>query len=356
MRKIFLVLFLFMITLSSLIFAETVTLSKTKTYKTGNQPKQVIFSPDNKCMVFPLLDDKGFRVISAEVKAEGSGESGGKGEDSKLVSPPDAEKLGFAEGLFVPEKEAFFVSQMTTANIYEYSYPGFEYRRTISTEGQWSKFIAYSPEKNLLAVSNWISNDVSLIDYESGKVIRKIKTSAAPRGIVFIKGGTEIVVACYDGGKIQKFKTENGEKLLEYKKEKSAMRHLVLSKDEKKAYVSDMFHFAVYEIDVEDFTLKNTWKVFNNPNTICLLDDRWLFVSCRGPNNPKDYTLRSPKNGKIICFDVTDGKEVLNIEGGNQPTGLDLSKDGKKLCSTNFQDANCDLYEIKITKEILSSD
>lgn len=333
-------IFLLSVILVSQVFAQEVSLEKINTYKTGNQPKQVIFSPDNKYMVLPLLDEKGFRIISTE-----------NDQDTKLISPPNASKLGFAEGLFVPEKNAFFVSQMTTANIYEYSYPGFEYKRTINTKGDWSKFIAYSPEKNLLAVSNWVSNNVSLIDYATGKVVRMLKTGGAPRGIVFVNGGEEIVVACYDGGEIQKFKIETGEKLMEYSKDKSAMRHLVLSADESKAYVSDMYHFAIYEINLDDFSLNRTWKVYNNPNTICLLNDRWLFVSCRGPNNPKDYTLRSPKNGKIICFDLTTGDEVLNIEGGNQPTGLDLSKDGKKLCSTNFQDGNCDLYEITITNE-----
>ena len=74
---------------------------------------------------------------------------------------------------------------MTTANVYEYSYPGFQYLRTIPTGGVWSKFIEYSKEKNLLCVSNWCSNDISLIDYDTGKVVRIIKTTAAPRGLLF---------------------------------------------------------------------------------------------------------------------------------------------------------------------------
>lgn len=339
MKKLFFVLICTLF-LTGLLAAETLTLEKVGTYKTGDQPKQVIFSPDNRFMVLPLLDDKGFRVISAE-----------DASDSRIVEPPDAELLGFAEGLFVPEKNAFFVSQMTTGNIYEYSYPGFEYKRTISTGGEWSKFIAWSPEKNLLAVSNWLSNDVSLIDYDSGEVLRYLKTGAAPRGMAFLKGGEEIIVACYDGGQVQKFSVSDGKKLLEYKLDKACMRHLVLSGDEKKFYVSDMFHFTVHEMNTSNFAITRTWKVYNNPNTICLLNDRYLFVSSRGPNNPKDYTLRSPKNGVITVFDVTTGTEVFKVEGGNQPTGLDVSKDGRYLCSSNFQDANCDLYEIKITQD-----
>ena len=63
------------------------------------------------------------------------------------------DKLGFAEGLFIKEKNCFFVSQMTTGTIYEYSYPDFKLKRSISTEGNWSKFIAYNHDKNFLSVS-----------------------------------------------------------------------------------------------------------------------------------------------------------------------------------------------------------
>lgn len=113
-------------------------LTKVGTYKCGRQPKQVLFSPDSKYIIMPLLDDKGFDIFSIEDK-----------KIIKRINPPDAAKLGFAEGLFIPEKKVFFVSQMTTANIYEYSYPGFELKRTIPTGGNWSKFIAFSSERQL---------------------------------------------------------------------------------------------------------------------------------------------------------------------------------------------------------------
>ncbi|MCF0241018.1 MAG: YVTN family beta-propeller repeat-containing protein [Treponema sp.] len=328
-------IFLLNIFFINLAFSESLALNKIKTMNTGSQPKQVLFSPDNKYLVLPLLDDKGFRVINTK-----------NTEDSKVISPPNSSKLGFAEGLFIPEKNAFFVSQMTTGNIYEYSYPGFEYKRTLSTGGTWSKFIAWNKDKNLLAVSNWVSNNVSIIEYDTGKIKKIIPTGVAPRGISFLSKGEEILVACYDGGQIQKFQTSDGKKLSEYKVEKSAMRHIVLNSSESKAYISDMYHFTTFEFDVKTFTVTRTWKVHNNPNTICLLNDRYLFVSSRGRNNPEDYTKRSPENGILTVIDVIDGKELLKVSGGNQPTGLDISTDGKFLCSSNFQDDNCDLYEI----------
>ena len=313
--------------------AEATGAERIATIGCGKQPKQVLFAPDGKSIVVPLLDDNGFDIISIE-----------KGAAEKRISPPRAGRKGFAEGLFIPEKNAFFVSQMTTGEIHEFSLPDFGYRRTIKTGGTWSKVISWSAEKSLLAVSNWVSNDVSLIDYESGRVLRKIRTSAAPRGIAFTENGGAIVVLCFDGGKIQKFSTADGTKTAEISVEKAAMRHIVLGTDSN-AFVTDMFHASVYEIDLKTLKIKRKTKVAKNPNTLARKGNI-LFVSCRGRNNPADYTKRSPENGKIVAIDTKTMEIAAEIPGGNQPTGLDISADGNTLCFSNFQDAAIELWDI----------
>ncbi len=82
-------------------------------------------------------------------------------------------------------------------------------------------------------------------------------------------------------------------------------------------------------------------------NTIQLsLDGKYLFVSCRGPNNSAGYTLRSPRSGKLYLIS-TDNFEVLKVwTGGNQPTGLGLSPDGRYLATTDFHDARLNVYMI----------
>ncbi|MCR5763758.1 MAG: YVTN family beta-propeller repeat-containing protein [Treponema sp.] len=317
--------------------AEKLAFEKKGVYKCGRQPKQVLFSPDDKCIVLPLLEDNGFQVFDLVKECQ-----------VKMINPPRSKKQGFAEGLFIKEKNSFFVSQMTTGYIYEYeyNYPDFTFKREIYTEGTWSKFIAWSSEKHLLAVSNWVSNDVSLIDYDTGTVVKKLKTAEAPRGLAFVSGGKEIIVLCFDGGKIQKFNVETGNLVDSIYIQNSAMRHIVINDYETKAYISDMYHASVYELDLMKFKVTSSWKVFNNPNTISLYKGRWLFVSCRGPNNKQDYTKRSPVNGRVIIIDTTDRTENDIIYGGNQPTGLSLSSDGKLLCFSNFQDANIELYSI----------
>lgn len=320
---------------ASVIFAQPV-LEKIGEYKCGKQPKQVLFSPDQKVVVLPLLDDNGFDIFDVNQK-----------KVIKRINPPDSDKLGFAEGLFIPEKNSFFVSQMTTGKIYEYSYPGFQYIREIDTKGTWSKFIAYLPEKDILAVSNWVSNNISILDYKTGNLIRLIPTKAAPRGMVFTEKGKYLISLSFDNGVIEKFNVEDGKKVDSIYIENAAMRHIVMDSSEKYAFVSDMYHRSIMKIDLTTFKVVKTVKVFKNPNTIDLLNDRWLFVSCRGPNNTQDYTKRSPENGKIYILDVNDLSEVKIIDGGNQPTGLDVSSDGKMLCFSNFQDENIELYNIK---------
>lgn len=332
------ILFIIICTLSFTVFAQTENLKLIKigTYNCGRQPKQVLFSPDNKYIIMPLLDDKGFDVF--EIKSK---------KNIKRINPPNAAKLGFAEGLFIPSKKSFFVSQMTTGNIYEYSYPEFELKRTVSTDGNWSKFMVWSEEKSIIAVSNWVSNDISIIDYNTGNVLRKISTKAAPRGLWFLNHGNQIISLAFDGSVIEKFNVDDGKLLDSIKIEKSAMRHIVVNNSETKAYISDMYHRTIYEIDLLTFKIARQIKVFNNPNTIDLLNDKYLFVSCRGPNNAEDYTKRSPVNGQIYIIDVVTMKVITQIEGGNQPTGLDVSSDGRLLCFSNFQDENIELYNIE---------
>ena len=40
-------------------------------------------------------------------------------------------------------------------------------------------------------------------------------------------------------------------------------------------------------------------------------------------------------------------EKIGTFSCGNQPTGLDINRDGTLLCFSNFQDANIEVYSIK---------
>ncbi|OHD26882.1 MAG: hypothetical protein A2086_10245 [Spirochaetes bacterium GWD1_27_9] len=306
-------------------------------FSCGDQPKQVIFSPDDRYIYLPLLDDDGFQIFDMHTLAVTS-----------FVKPPDPKyNKGFAEGLFIKEKNVFFVSQMNTGTVYEYNYPELNFIRSVSTEGKWSKYIAWSEKLQAVAVSNWASNDISIIDYQKGEVIKKVKTSQAPRGLAFSDDGNYLYILSFEGGKILKVDTTKWKEVKSIYKRNAAMRHIVLTKDNTKAYVSNMYHNEIYEIDLDTFKIITTYKVFDNPNTIDITnDDRYLFVSSRGPNNSESYLERSPVDGIITVIDLQKKEIIYKIRGGNQPTGLDISNDGNYLCFSNFRDKDIEIYWI----------
>lgn len=317
-------------------------------YSCGSAPKQVNFSPDNRFLYITLLGSSGYQIFDVKKKKI----------IQKVYVGQWYSKCGFVEGLFIEKYRSYFISQMTTARIFEYTIKEDdtpEYKRTISTEGLWSKVIAYSPVLDLLAVSNWISNDVSIIEYASGKVVKKLTGLVVPRGVEFSHDGKYLYVASYEGGLILKYATDTWNEEGRFYKRYGAMRHIRVSPDDSKVFVSNMLHREVYEFDADSFTLTHTYKVSYNPNTIDITADaRLLFVSNRGPNNPVNYTLRSPEDGEIMVFDIERKELLTSFRGGNQPTGLDVSNDGNLLAFSNFNDYTIELYDISAMQNMLA--
>lgn len=306
----------------------------------GKQPKQVNFSFDDKYIFVSLLDDYGFDIINVKDLSL-----------YKKIKVENSDKKGYVEGLFIDKYKSFFISQMTTGYIYEFNVEDYEeikYIRKIHINGLWPKVIAYSEKKGLIAVSNWCSNDISIIEYTSGNIIKKIENIVVPRGIVFSNDGNYLYITSFEGGKIFKYNIDEW-KMVEKISNKGAPRHIVLNKDNTLCYVSDMASNSVYEIDTNNFKILNTFKVYNNPNTIDITpDDKYLFVSCRGPNNPEGgYLEKSLENGKIIIIDCEKKEIIGEIEGGLQPTGLDISNNGKIFAFSNFQSNNVEIYRIE---------
>jgi DNA-binding beta-propeller fold protein YncE len=126
-----------------------------------------------------------------------------------------------------------------------------------------------------------------------------------------------------------------------------ALRHVVATVDGSRLFVSDMARAEVLEIDAKSFSILHAYPTKSNPNTIDVTrDGRILAVSCRGHNNPEGYTLRSPERGEVLVFDTQDRRLIATLEGGTQPTGLDISDDDRILAFSDFQDARVELYDI----------
>ncbi len=303
-------------------------------FPTGRQPKSVTFV-NNDMVAVTLLDGKGIDIINIKT-----------GETKRIAPPKEyAEKLGFVEALVLKNKNELWISQMPEACIHVFDLVSFQYKNTIKTTGKWSKVMAYNPILNKVYLSNWQTCDISIINPETYTEEKKIKTKAVPRGMAFSKDGKFIYCAQFEDAQgnsncrlikkeLSTFKTVSEAGI------KGAKRHIVTDYTTEKLYVSDMLNGAVEVYSLKDDTILKRISVFSHPNTIQLSPDgKFLYVSCRGPNNPdKGYLYKGYVMGHLDVIDTETLSRIESIEAGNQPTGLDVSPDGKTIVLSDFLD------------------
>jgi YVTN family beta-propeller protein len=298
-------------------------------------PKSAIFSFDGKeIWVTMLLNSKrGVAVFNSQT-----------GEKIKDINLADG---GGVEAIFSRDGKLAYVSQMETAKIFEIDTETKTVLRTFNTDSTWTKVLEFSADGTTLFASNWASNDVSEIDLSSGELIRKIPTVKTPRGIYATKDGKYLYVAGFDSGEIQKIDLKTGQGQIIYKSG-GAMRHIVANEERGLLFISDMGKNIIWQVLLADDSVEKFVSTDMNPNTIVLSPDRKvLFVSCRGENySAENYYIPGPEWGSILLFDTGTGKMLDAIIGGNQPTALAISVDGKTLVFSDFLDYKLEVFEI----------
>ena len=307
--------------------------------QTGPHPKSVEFTPDGKYMVSALLEGKGVDVFSAETH-----------QHVKRIEFPEkyAKMCNFVEIVFLPEKNEMWVSQMATNSVHVVDMKDFTYKLTIPTQGIWTKIIAFSNDHKLAFASNWESHDISVIDVNQYKVIKKIKVAGIPRGMAVTEDNKFLYVCIFSTGEMQKIELSSLNVVKTLKFPKGAKRHIILDKKKNLFYVSDMYRGSIYVISPVDDKVIKEIPVDSKLNTAKLTPDgKYIIVSSRGPNNRESYLLKGPIFGKVFIIDTATYEIKEWIWGRNQPTGLDISPDGKYMVFTNFLNNELELYKIK---------
>lgn len=327
---------------------------------TGPNPKQVAFTPNGKELWTPLLGSTGVDVFRVP--------------DLQKIARIPLGKAGGVEVIFTKDGKRAYVSQMQTASVYEIDAASKRVLRVLKTGGNWTKILELSPDEKTLYAANWISNDISVIDLTTGALQRRIPTVKTPRGLIVSNDGGSIFVAGFENGEIARIElkppvvptgatTTIGPtkpwtpKSTVLYRTGGAMRHLALDRKAGVMYADDMGRDTVFTVDVATGTVRTLAKTDSHPNTMDLSPDaKYLYVSNRGQNSPKGYNQFGPDYGSVLVIDVSSGKAVDAIVGGNQTTGLDVSPDGTLLAFTDFQDARVQLYAIPASEILLKSD
>ena len=224
--------------------------------------------------------------------------------------------------------------------------PQVTYKISLNTTGVFPKVITQSPDGKITAVSNWVSRDLSIFDSDTKRLLRKIPVGGTPRGMAFSPDGNLIYTAIFDAPLVVVVNlTENKiTNRYRYSQGDGAARHIIYR--DGKLYVSDMLRGTVNILNASTGEiLRTSPRIGININTIIMSPDgRYIFASARGMNNPEDYTKPGPDFGAIYILNAQDLTLKEKIWGRNQPTGLAVSPDGKRLVFTDFLDENLELY------------
>jgi DNA-binding beta-propeller fold protein YncE len=316
-------------------------LTHLNTIPVGSLPKGAEFTKDGKYLFISLLGEPGLILLEAD-----------NFNIVKKISHPEKpySKEGFVEVAASPWEDAVLASQMTTASIHRIPLTGekaFEITESVPTRGNWSKVIAFSESGKMVAVSNWTSWDVSLFTYPELEYIGKVPIKGIPRGLAFADDDKSLYVTNYSNGSLHRIDLEQWKvaETIPSPKKRGALRHLAFDRERNILYASDMLLRCVNIYDLNEKKLVRQIPVDYNTNTIALSpDNKYLYVSCRGPNAKTGYLDRSPRSGTLYMIDCEKQETIDKRTLGNQPTALAVHPSGKYVVVSNFRDKNIEVY------------
>ena len=174
--------------------------------------------------------------------------------------------------------------------------------------GSVPKYLAATPDSKYVLVTNWSSSDLSVIDTDKSKEVKRIKLGTYPRGIEVDSAGTKAYVAIMGSSKIAVIDLRTFEKTW-IKDVGKSPRHLCMSPKNDYLYVSLNGDGVVGKIDLSTYEVTKI-KTGSLPRSRALSGDgRHLYVVNYG----------SEKLTKVRTLDM---KVVDNIKTNDRPIGV----------------------------------
>ncbi len=208
------------------------------------------------------------------------------------------------------------------------------------TGGAWSKVIKIDKERNLCYISNWHSNNVTVMDItnkDNPKVLSLISCKESPRGLGILPNGD--VIACNFYGKtVFKISNNSGNFSIVHESEifdketyGGNLRDILLSNDSNRIYVSNLGRNMILVYDANSLRLLDTILITREPNSIRFYD------------NQKYILASSRKDDVVSVIDIHNNKVIgMSEKTGRLPTGLEVIDGG--FLVTNFTDGSVELH------------
>lgn len=303
---------------------------------TGLRPKSCRFSPNGRYIVAPLLSGPGADVLdAASLRSLG-----------RLEPPPAYAKAeGFVESAFLPGLGEVWVSQMHNSTIHSFDAGTLAWKASFPSGGSYPKVLCPSVDGSLVFVSNWVSEDISVIEAGSHRVLRRIRTGSTPRGLAVSPDGRDLYIALFGNGAILDLDLATWRLSTFWKADGGAKRHLFIDPARGRLYATDMARDSLFVLDLASGRLLAEVPVGSNPNTCAASPGAGLIYVCtRGPNGARGYEYPGPVAGELVAVDAQALRVVARQWGGNQPTGLDVAPLTGTIVMSDFLDARVEVF------------
>ncbi|HPZ06761.1 MAG TPA: cytochrome D1 domain-containing protein [Candidatus Eremiobacteraeota bacterium] len=330
-----------------------------KTLSTEWSPKGVIISPDDKCACVMNLESCSVTVYDTTtlklIYTIYFPQTYGLGWDYNTEANISSVAQKPVEGAFTGEGRYLWItfhndSSVVVFDTEENRFDYLIYRDTIKAQIKYPdgtiyyksliripvertpKVIAVSPDEKIVAVSNWHSLSVSIIDAKKFTVINTIPVSQIPRGMVFNRKGSFLYVAIMYGNYLEIIDTKNWKIKGRIEGVGSAPRDLIIDKEGRYIYCSANGSYIVSKIDTSKNKVVSYVNVGGGPRTIEFShDEKLIYVCCYKAN-------------RLYVIDVKNFKVIDVLTTGEDPVGVDVCLSGD-VWVTNQGDGSISVFQ-----------
>ncbi|MCA9080653.1 MAG: c-type cytochrome [Planctomycetaceae bacterium] len=183
--------------------------------------------------------------------------------------------------------------------------------------GTSNSLMDLSQDGRLLACSNRDSGTVSIVDLQSGELLREVPVGRHPEGVCFLGATHQLVVAAYADDVVVVLNADTGEigKRIDVDDEPYGV---VASTDGSKVFVTLEFPGKVAELDVAAGKVSQEWSVGTFPRGIALNTDGLLYITEYLSGALKQF---EPASGKVLNADES-GTHVTEHWAGTPEDSL----------------------------------
>ncbi len=230
------------------------------------------------------------------------------------------------------------------SNLHIINLPNEKILSSVNTGGEWSKVIKVDHVRGIAYVSNWHSNNVSIIDVSDPaktKVIQILPCSESPRGLVLRSDGA-VVATSFFGRKIftiekvgENYTIIGESSVFDTGNYGGNMRDILFTPDGSAVWVSNLGRNMLLKYDAYTLELQESILIPREPNSMSFLDSTGKII------------IVSARRDEIVCFVDTQEKRPIGVsqQTGKLPTGLAAIANG--FLVTNFTDSTIELHKVK---------